>query len=187
VSIAKTKGVGATNCRSFVVKRFGEEGWAKVLAELSVDDQDDLRAIIPVGWYPLALYARLLRAIDAVCGGGRDMQVLYELGRFSAEHDLTTIHRMFLRFANPAYIIEKTGELWRRFHDTGTWEVTREPGGVTAVLTGWGYVDEALCVQLTGYTTRALELAGAKNVVMDHARCRARGDKECRFRGTFRT
>ncbi|HVH47177.1 MAG TPA: V4R domain-containing protein [Labilithrix sp.] len=185
MSIAKTKGVGFTNCRAFVLERFGEEGWAAVLATMSPADREDLRAVIPMGWYSLALYARLIRSIEAVYGGGRDMPLLFDLGRYEAEHDLRTIHRVLLRFANPAYVIEKTGELWRRFHDTGTWEVKRQPDGLTGVLSDWGYVDEALCVELVGYMGRCLELVGAKNVVMEHPRCRARGDKECRFRGSF--
>jgi hypothetical protein len=33
------------------------------------------------------------------------------LGRFQAERDLKTFHRVFLRFANPAYTVSKTTEL----------------------------------------------------------------------------
>lgn len=185
MSEAKTKGVGFANCRAFVVERFGEEGWNAVIELLGKSEREELRAIIPMGWYSLDLYVSLIRALDTVHGEGRNMALLFELGRFEAERDLTTIHRVFLRFANPAYVIEKTGELWRRFHDTGTWEIARERDGLTGVLTGWGVVDEGLCVELVGYMGRCLELVGAKSVVMEHPRCRARGDKECRFRGSF--
>lgn len=51
--------------------------------------------------------------------------MLEQIGRYEAQHDLTYVHRIFLKLANPAYVIEQLGKLWTRFHDTGYWEVTR--------------------------------------------------------------
>lgn len=181
---AKTKGVGFTNVKSFTVERFGAPGWASVLGELRQEERDELLSVIPVGWYPLELYARLIRALDRVHGRG-DLALLTELGRFEAERNLTTIHRVFLRFTNPAFIVEKTSEYWKRFHDTGTWNVARDDHGVSAVLDGWGVVDAALCRELVGYLTRLLDLVGAKNVVVEHPKCRGRTDPQCLFKARW--
>jgi hypothetical protein len=182
---AKTKGVGFANVRTFTMDRFGgEAGWKAVLEKLDKTDRDELQSVIPVGWYSLAMYARLIRALDAVHGRG-DLSLMSALGRYEAEKDLTTIHRVFLRFTNPAFIVEKTSEYWRRFHDTGTWHVTRDDHGVSAVLDGWGCIDKALCSELVAYLTRVLELVGAKNVVLEHPKCRVRSDPQCIFKGRW--
>lgn len=181
---AKTKGIGFTNVKRFTVGRFGEKGWTSLLDALPQEDREELQAIIPMGWYSLPLYARLIRTLDKIHGAG-DLGLLKELGRYEAEQDLTTIHRFFLRFTNPAFIVEKTSEYWGRFHDTGTWNVTRDDRGVSAVLDGWGVVDAALCREVVAYLTRVLELVGAKNVLVEHPKCRGRADPQCLFRARW--
>ena len=183
---AKTKGVGFVNVRAFTEERFGGvKGWGAVVERLVAADRRELEGLLPVGWYSLGLYARLIRALDHVHGYG-DLALVVQLGRFEAERDLTTIHRVLLRVANPAYLLEKNADYWRRFHDTGVWVVERQgPTRVRAFLDHWGVVDAALCREVVGYLGRAWELVGAKNVRVDHARCRARGDDRCEFLGRW--
>lgn len=182
---AKTKGVGFANVRTFASERFGANGWSAVLERLTPPDCSELEGALPVGWYSLALYARLIRALDEVHGDG-NLALVVQLGRFEAERDLTTIHRVFLRLANPAYTIEKFGEYWRRFHDSGKWTLTREgESHVTGFLDDWGYIDHALCRELVGYMGRTLELVGAKGVLIEHTKCRGRGDDRCFFRARW--
>jgi hypothetical protein len=185
MSGAKTKGVSFVNARAFVQDRYGAPGWAATMARLREPDRVEIESTVTVGWYSLPLYARFIRAIDEAHGCG-DCALLVQLGRFEAERDLTTIHRVFLRMANPAYAVEKMGEYWRRFHDTGTWKVDRAtPTQVDGVLEGWGHVDRGLCRELGGYMGRVLELVGAKGVLMEHPFCRAHGDPMCSFRARW--
>jgi hypothetical protein len=183
--IAKTKGTGFTTVRAFTIERFGgEAAWASVLEKLPAHDRDELASVISVGWYSLAMYARLIRAVDQVHGSG-DLALMKDIGRYEAEYDIKMIHRFFLRFTNPAFIVEKTADYWKRFHDTGTWNVTRDDHGVSMVLDGWGCVDAALCKELVAYMTRVLELVGAKNVTVEHPKCRGRADPQCIFKGRW--
>lgn len=183
--VAKTKGVGFSNVKSFTVERYGQDGWEKVLTQVTQDERDELASIVAVGWYSLPFYAKLIRAVDRVHGYG-DLAMLVQLGRYEAEKDLTTLHRMLLRLASPAFAVEKTAEYWRRFHDTGTWTMHRDTDNqLRGVLEGWGCVDPGLCRELQGYLWRTLELVGAKNVTCDHAKCRAKGDPNCVFIGKW--
>lgn len=184
-SSARTKGVSYVHARMFVEHRFGADGWAAVLARLPLRDREEVESVIPVGWYDLGVYARLIRAVDEVHGTG-DLALLSQVGRFQAERDFTTIQRMFFRLANPAFAVEKTADYWRRFHDSGTWNVQRvSDAEVTGELRDWGVVDRALCRELTAYMGRVLELVGAKHVIMEHTRCRALGDAQCSYRARW--
>ena len=181
MSDAKLKGISFVNARAFTVERFGDEGWTTTLDHLVVVDRQELANVITVGWYSLALYARLLHALEAAHGEG-DFSLVVRQGRFQAERDLTTIQRMFLRMASPAFAIDRIGEYWRRFYDTGTWQTaTPTPTRARAALLDWGVVDHALCRGLVGYMGRFLELVGAKNVHVEHPSCRAKGDPRCEF------
>jgi hypothetical protein len=180
-SAAQTKGLNFANVRAFVEQRHGgEPGWQAVLDGLSPDDANQLCGVVAVGWYSLGLYARVIRVVDRVHGFA-DLHLVTELGRFEAERDLTTIHRMFLRLVSPVILLEKAAEYWHRHHDVGSWRIVR-PAAKEAIghLDGWA-VDEALCLELTAYLERAFELAGARGLRFQHPACRARGDGRCTF------
>lgn len=107
------------NVRAFADTRHpATGGWEAVVAGLEEEDRRALDGIVAIGWYSLPLYARVIRVLDRVHGSG-DLQRVVALGRFEAERDLTTLHRIFLRLANPIFLLEKSAEYWRRFHDTG--------------------------------------------------------------------
>jgi predicted hydrocarbon binding protein len=183
----KTKGISFHNIRTFTLERYGLEGWVDVLAQLMPADRREVDSILTMGWYSLALYARLLHAMDDVLGAS-DLSLVVQLGRYAAERDLTTVQRAFLRMANPSFLLEKNAEYWRRFHDSGTWTIEREtPTRARAYLDGWAVVDTALCRELVGYIARAFELAGATNVRLDHVKCRADGSDRCVFHGSWGT
>ncbi len=179
---AHTKGMGFVNGRAFVIGRAGSAGWDAVLARLDESDRLTLESVLAVGWYPIALDARMQRAIADVLSGG-DPSIAAAIGRFAAERDLTTIHRIFLRLFNPKFAVEKLTELWPRYHNSGRWTIVESSGThIIGRLDDWGgNVDGILCTNAAGYIGRCLELAGARHVVMEHTKCRTRGDDACVF------
>jgi len=184
-SVAKVKGVVLLNGREFALARGGQEAWDRVLQRLGPEDRQSLAEAIPVGWYDMGLYDRSNRAIAEALGGegAREREdVMREVGRFAAEHDLKTIHRLFLRLASPAYVIERSAGFWRRFQDSGTWSVVREPPNrMRATLSGWGAQDELTCIRLAAYMFRLFQLVGARNGALERVACRSRGDPACVF------
>lgn len=174
------KGLSFVAVRDYVRAEHGDAAWERVLSRLRIDEADTLRSVVGVGWYSLALYARLLRAADVVLGHG-DLRAIRAIVRFEAERDLPTIHRLLLKLVNPAFVVEKMAELWPRYHSTGELRLERRgANAVEATLRGWA-TDEALCRGFQGYCERALEFGGAHDLVFAHARCRARGAPACVF------
>jgi hypothetical protein len=143
-------------------------------------DVETLASVVAVGWYENALLFRMLSATEEVLRH-RDPKIIDTLGRYAAEGDLKRIHRVFLRMANPALVVEKATELWGRFFDTGTWRIRRVERGADAVLSGAGVISDVFCRNLRAYLQRLFELVGAKDVTARHVACRTRGDAECEF------
>jgi hypothetical protein len=182
--VSRIKGRIILNARDFVLARDGKEGWRKVLQALPADERDTLAAMIPLGWYDMSLNDHVNRAIVDALGDAGSMDWMHALGRYAAGEDLRTIHRLFLRMANPAFVLERLAEFWGRYQDSGEWAIVRESDNrVTATLRGWGSRDEATCVRLAAYSKRLFELVGAKGVYLERRACEARGDPACVFAG----
>lgn len=178
----RTKGIGFVNVRQFVLDRFDMQTWQRVVESLDADDRSQMDAIVAVGWYDLALFARVLRAIDTVCGRG-DLRLLHEVGRYEAEADFNRALRLLMRVISPASLFGGHARLWRHYQDSGQWTLQHRPHSTDATLSGWG-VDSALCAEITGYLGRLLEFSGGTQVTVTHVQCRAAGADTCVF--TFR-
>ena len=185
--MALSKGTLYASVRLFTERRFGRDAVDKLLAQLSKEDQELLASIVPVGWYPLEPILRYHRALDKMFGKG-DLSLCHEVGRFSAEWQLTSFHKMLLRFKTPDWFFQKGFTVWRQYHDTGRWELmTTSPHALTARLFEFAVVDAAFCKRELGWFQRAAELTGGLNVVVEEHACRSRGDPYCEYAGTWKT
>jgi hypothetical protein len=179
--VARVKGITFADAREFVVSRGGIEAWQRLRAGMSTADQALLDEVIALGWYDLAAHARMLDAMPKALG--LDAQTaMHEYARFSAQNHVSKVHRVLLRLANPAFILEKTGEYWSRFYDSGEWRITREgPRRARGDLQGFALPAAIVCTFLTSYIEFLFARVGAKDVKTSHPRCRVRGDAVCTF------
>ena len=178
------KGVGFANLKGYAESKHGEGAWQKVLARLEPADREVVTSAIAVGWYETLLFARVLRAADAVLGRG-NLGLMREIGAWEAEQDFNRVMRVFLRILTPEQVFKAEARLWRHFQDSGIWTMTPVASGIDGDLRGWA-VDEALYLELSGYLARLLEYAGGKDVVVTHSKCRSRGHDVCRFENRWR-
>jgi hypothetical protein len=183
--VTTVKGSNIYLVRCFAEKH-GPTVWADVRARLSEAERAQVESVIASGWYPLALQHRVFAALEAALpDSGGDL--IETFATFVAEHDLTRIHRLFLRLRNPGYALEKSAEYWSRFYDAGSWNVTRQSSyQARGELSGIVETDPIFCRFLTAYITRMFQLAGATAGKCRHTRCVARGDPSCVFEGHWR-
>src|SRR5687768_13795327 len=106
----------------FTEQRFGADGLARVLKELSAEDRALLSDVQAIGWYPVEPILRYHHALDRVFGNG-DLALCTAAGRFSATWSMNTILKVFVRFKSPLWLVDKATRVWGRYHDTGRWEV----------------------------------------------------------------
>jgi hypothetical protein len=178
---AQLKGSAYLSTLAFVEAHFGPAGKERVLARLSTEDRAVLgRMVLPIQWYPLAPFPRLLRAMDAELGKG-DLTLVIERGAWAAVQDMKTVHKVLLKFVTAQWVIDKGTKLWPNFHTSGRWETKRQgSNGARASLHDLGVVDEAVCATLKGWILGLMQLAGMKQrATVEHVECRARGAATC--------
>lgn len=186
MAAAQLKGSAYRSTLEFVDTKFGADAHERVLARLSAEDRALIGGIIlPIQWYPLSPFPRLLRAMEAELGAG-DLALVIDRGAWAAIHDMTTFHKVILKLVTPNWLIEKGTRLWPNFHTSGRWVVSRRgPHGGRAELRDLGVVDEAMCATLKGWLLGLLTLAGAKQPEVRHVECRARGAASCIYDATW--
>src|SRR5580693_7292404 len=110
---------------AFMEDRFGPQAREAVMRRMSPEDRELLGGILlPISWYPLAPFGRLLRAMDVELGRG-DLSLVTERGEWTATRDMHTLRKAVLRLVTIPWVIDKAAGLWPQFHDTGRWELRR--------------------------------------------------------------
>lgn len=167
---------------AFMETRFGSNAKSAVLGRLQPGDRELLGGImLPITWYPLAPFGRLLRAMDDELGRG-DHSLIVERGEWTALRDMRTIHKVILKFVNVIWLVDRATTLWPSFHDTGRWEVRRiGDKRAAAELFDLAVVDDAICSSIHGWILGLGRLTKTKRVEIRHPRCRSRGATSCMF------
>ena len=181
----RSRGLLFTAARMFTEQRFGLEAVEHCLRQLDESDQAILRSLIPMGWYPLEPTVQFMRVLDDLYGSG-DLRLCREIGMFSAEWQLTVLHRFVMWLKPVEWLMHRGMTNWRQSHDTGRWETEQlGPTHIVGRLYEFAVADLAWCVRLAGFLERAVSLTGAQNVEISETRCRARGGECCKFVGRW--
>ena len=167
---------------AFVEQNWGREALEKVVASLSREDQESLRVILTVKWYPFEVGERLDAAIVRELGGGRT-EVFERLGAASADANLSSVHKNFLTPGKPHLFLGKAPAIYGFYYETGrrTYEPTGERSGVMTTFEAETF-SVPDCLTVAGWYRRALEMCGAGGVSIVEEECRARGGGVCRYR-----
>jgi uncharacterized protein (TIGR02265 family) len=166
---------------AFIEEHFGKDGVQKVIGRLAQADRAMLEVILPIRWYPFELGERMDAAIVAALGNG-DPRFFERLGSASAERNLTTVHKGFLRPGDPHAFLRNTQIIFRTYYEIGRRDY-ENTGRTSAVLIT--HDAEAFstpdCLTIIGWHKKALEMCGATGVEMRETECRAKGGKVCRY------
>jgi uncharacterized protein (TIGR02265 family) len=182
-SNARIKGNVLITRLNLLVKQGGESRLHQVLQKLSAADRKVLQSVImPIGWYPLELNLRLDAAIaDALPPSGRP-KAFIDMGRASAEENLTGPHHVFIRKGDPHFLLSHSPEIYRLYYAVGS-RAYEKTGARSAALRTLGAesVTEADCLTIIGWHQRAIEMSGGRDVSVEHKKCRARGNGFCEY------
>jgi hypothetical protein len=174
----RTRGASLVTLRTYLEDRHGE-GTYQRLRQLVLEGGVALAARLdPLRWYPTSLYVVALDAAARIDGRPGFHQ---RYGRVAAEYDLKTLGRYLARINSPEWVLHKSARLWRQYHSTGDWELSYQPGLARGTLRNFGVASAGYCDVMVGWLERAFEMAGARDVSVQHTSCRSTGDEACVF------
>ncbi|MEC7524624.1 MAG: protein kinase [Myxococcota bacterium] len=159
------------------LRSLDEPGFERVRSRLDDDVAARIAGVmLPMAWIELGDYAELLRAGERELGAG-DGSLSIQIGRATADRELTTTHRLFMQTATPTMAVERIPQLFRTYHSAGRAEVERASAGGFKV-TMQDVLPDTLthAMALSGFWQRLLELTGGRDVKSSVIACRERGD-----------
>ena len=170
---------------SFVTRRLGDEGLARVLARLPPDDRQAFeRPLMPFTWYRFEANERLDAAIAAEMGADLSQDAIFrELGAASADDNLTSASQLqYIRERNPHALLKQASTIYRVYYDTGRREYERVSDTRAVLRT---YESESFsvadCATVVGWHLRAIEMCGGSHVHVTEPQCRAFGAGHCEY------
>ncbi|NVB37970.1 hypothetical protein G6O69_08990 [Pseudenhygromyxa sp. WMMC2535] len=151
--------------RYMFVRKAGDEAFEKVLAALT----PEARKVMETGpletvWYPYDVLIDISVTVDRVLGQG-DLQLCEEMGSFSCQHNLTGIYRVFFRFGNLNFLLDRAAKAYHSQYDFGSMRVIRDPENkhkVTLELANVPRPHRAVYLAIKGWAIKAAELSGSE-------------------------
>lgn len=171
---------GATlRARELFIRRHAADSWERVLAEVSPHTREHTGSgFLETKWYPFEVLVDLSGTADRVLGKG-DFALCEQMGRFSCEVTLTTVHRLLLKFGNVGHLVERAATAWRTQFDAGEIVVhEKHPDLYVFEVRGVPEPSRAHCRAITGWMVRAAELSGEDDFHCEE-KCRASGHRSC--------
>lgn len=162
------RGVNFVYTKQFIVNIHGIETWDLLLESLSEDARKIWGDIlVPIQEYPFSLFKELISALSLASNIRKESELacIYE---YIADQSLNKLYKIFFSFANPSFVIKNYPKLWSRFFNTGTVEVPVSESGhailhftLPEIFLDWL---EPACL---GFSKKAVEMAGGKNLTME--------------------
>jgi hypothetical protein len=182
----RAKGLIFNYLREWVVDNHGEEAWKKALARALPGERELYDGILLASsWQPVAAWNGLCSAFFSQQYADPNVGMRAFCG-FLGERELTTLVKMVLKLGSPEFMLKRTGFLWGRYFDTGTF-TAEEMGPGHWRLSLQGPSDEQTtagaltCANGPGpWLERGLALSGNPGTVR-HVRCRYQGLDRCEF------
>lgn len=168
----------------FVQDRGGDKALRKVLSRLPAPEREILSGwVLPVTWYPLDMAQRLDDAIARVLSPADRSRIFLEMGRESAQVNLTGAQAPFVRAGDPHFFLANVPRMYAAYHSMGRRSYERT-GATSAVVRTFDAerVSGDDCLTVVGWLERALQLSGAASPRVSEALCRTRGGPHCEYR-----
>ena len=162
------RGVNFVYTKQYIVNKYGIETWKLLLQSLS-DDACKIWGdiLVPIQEYPFLFFKELISDLSLALNIKQDSE-LASIYEYIADQSLSKLYKIFFRFSNPSFVIKNFPKLWSRFFNAGKVEVPVSESGhailkftLPEIFLDW--LDPA-CL---GYSKKAVEMAGGKNMTME--------------------
>lgn len=182
------KGAAVMSMRDFIRHKFGENCFQSWVEGLSTEARSIYSGpILPTAWYPArtALFEPGEKLVETL--GNGDKNITRDAGRYSAELALTGIYKLLIKIGSPEFLIKKASSIMTTYYKSGAAMSAQSIGvkRVSSKITEFAdphYVAEN---RIMGWTERAMELSGAKEIKVELTKTMTAGDPYTEFITTW--
>ena len=162
----------------WVRQNFGEEQEKAIVASLPPENGREVDGLLASTWCSLESLVRLDRAIAAATGRN-ESELMSELGRASAEINLSTVYRAFRRTEIHDFF-QRSAALHKQFQDFGvsTYIADGDTQG-TMTIRDAGAFSSVFCASSGGYYAEVIRLHGGNAPTAEETACVCAGDAAC--------
>lgn len=159
-------------------KHLGDEKTAAILTALPPSNAAEIDGLLASTWCSFESLVRLDRAI-ATASGRNESEMMSELGRYSAEINLSTVYRAFRRTEIHDFFQRSAG-LHTQFQDFGlsSYEVVDETHGRMTIRDAACF-SPVYCASSSGYYVEVVRLHGGTKPHAEESACVCSGDAAC--------
>lgn len=182
MSEVMARGPNFVFAREFIEKEYGTTVWERIVSAMPAEGAAVWRGVVLVsGSYPFSAFKQMLVALAEEVGVLPEQETasMYE---FIADRSLTTVHRFFFHFAEPSFVLRRYPMLWKRFFQTGAVSVPQAEGGKATLVFNLPEIFlDWIRPACLGYSTKAVEMAGGRDLQLEEVERREIGGGEWRI------
>jgi predicted hydrocarbon binding protein len=176
----KVKGAMVRAHMQFVRDKLGEETLTRALQALPPAIAAEVQGILASTWCAFGSLVVLDRTIARVTGR-EERELMRDLGRYSAQINLSTIYRAFHRDDLHEFF-RNSATLHRQFQDFGSCEYENVGEGHARIsIRNAICYSPAYCSSETGYLEQVIETHGGTAVSVTESACQCANDDRCTF------
>lgn len=160
------KGTAVATLPLFIKHKFSDNGFNQWLNALSPEAKEVFsHQVMATSWFPLK--SILVEPTQKMCtlfynGNARGA---WENGRFSADHALKGVYKIFIKLGSPEFLIKKASTILPTYYRPCTMElVSNQSQSAQVRITEFKEIDPTIEARIGGWIERALEISGCKDV-----------------------
>ena len=144
-------------------------------------------AILATDWYPLEEGAVLPTYHLKMFFDENSLKAAWQSGRHSAGATLTGVYRIFVKVANPSYIIKRASKITATYYENVVVKSSEETSNSVVVsIIEFEGLDRMIEHRIGGWMEKALELSGCKEVNIRIVKSLTRGDNITKYSITWK-
>ena len=176
--VMEIKGTSVRGTYDFVKKHFPDrfDLWINEMPESTRVVMSNL--ILTSKWYPIEEGLIIpIETISRLFYNGDTKYAAHFMGRYHAENTLTGIYKFFIKLNSPRFVIERGIEVLNTYFRPCTFNVTIKENNITTIsITNCPTPHITMEASIAGWTERAIEISGGKNVQTEIVKSLTRND-----------
>jgi hypothetical protein len=186
---ATVKGLIIRGMMEWISEKFGEKELEVFYDKFPPEMKEKLEKglIMPISELPASYYIKSYEAANALWST-KEPDIFQRIAAHVAFKDLSSVMKFFMKVGTPSLTASRFPNAWKHYFNQGSFTIVESSSNqISAALENADAYEMAGCEGTLGWTRKALEHAGAKQLKADHYACRFKGQgNKCLFRYTWK-